>query len=108
MPLPGIDASARAANNVLDPKRGIALFVADIANPIAIWRKARLGTIELTEGQRQRYGTLQGRQPELLPLAAVITAEQNPPAIRCDLRLRAPRRFFAEDFFQIFGRVHSH
>src|SRR5438105_9358640 len=107
MPLRGVDASSRAANDVLDPERGIALFVADVANPAAIWRKACLGTIELTEAQRQR-GTLHGRQPELLPLAAVITAEQDPPAVRCDLRLRAPRRFFTEDFFPIFGRVHCH
>src|SRR6267143_5948764 len=99
MPLRGVDASSRAANDLLDPKRRIALFVADVSNPAAVGRKACLGTIELAEGQRQRCRTLHGRQPELLPLAAVITAKQDPPAIRCDLRLRAPRRFFAEDFF---------
>src|SRR6476620_6090873 len=98
MPLRGFDASSRAANDLLDPKRSIALFVADVANSAAIRRKACLGTIELTEGQRQRCRSLHGRQPELLPLAPVITAKQDPPAIRCDLRLRAPRRFFAEDF----------
>src|SRR6267143_1777325 len=108
MPLPRIDASARTANNLLNPERGIALFVAGVANPIAVWRKARLGLIELTESQWKRCGTLHGRQPELLPLAAVITAEQNPPAIRCDLRLCAPRCFFTKDFFQILWRVHSH
>src|SRR5438874_13205284 len=108
MTLRGVDARARAANDVLDPERGIALFVADVANPTAIWRKACLGTIELTEGQRQWCGALHGRQPKLLPLAAVITAEQDPPAIRCHLRLRAPRRFFAEEFFPIFRRVHCH
>src|SRR6266436_2886857 len=106
MPLRGVDASSRAAKDLLDPKRGIALFVADVANPAAIRRKARLGTIVLTEGQRQRRGTLHSRQPELLPLAAMITAKQDSPSIRCDLRLRVPRRFFAEDFFQIFGRIH--
>src|SRR5262249_39744448 len=63
---------------------------------------------ELTECQWERCGTLHGREPELLPLATVITAEQNAPAIRCDLRLRAPRCFFTKDFFQIFWRVHSH
>src|SRR5439155_15840538 len=99
MPLRGVDASSCAANDLLDPERGIALFVADVANSAAIRRKACLGTIELTEGQGQRCGTLHGCQPELLPLAAVITAKQNLPAIRCNLRLRAPRRFFAEDFF---------
>src|SRR6266480_4770402 len=103
MPLRGVDASSRASNDLLDPERGIAFFVADVANQAAIRRKACLGTIELTEGQRQRWRTLQGRQPELLPLAAVITAKQDPPAIRSDLRLHAPRRFFAEDLFQIFG-----
>src|SRR2546429_5590473 len=108
MPLGSIDASSRAANDLLDPERGIALFVADVANLAAIWRKARLGTIELAEGQWERCGTLHGRQPELLPLATVITAEQNPPAIRCDLRLRAPRCFFTKDFFQFFGCFHSH
>src|SRR5215813_9466688 len=108
MPLPRIDASARSANNLLDPERGIALFVADVPNPIAIWRKARLGPIEVTEGQWERCGTLHGRQPELLPLTTVITAEQNLPAIRCDLWLRAPRCFFTQDFFQILWRVHSH
>src|SRR3989442_15658308 len=106
MPLRGVDASSRAANDLLDPERGIALFVANVANPAAIWRKACLGTIELTEAQRQRCGTLYGRQPELLPLAAVITAEQDPPAIGGDLWMGAPCRFFAEDFFQSFGRVH--
>src|SRR5438132_1755566 len=100
MPLRGLDASPRAANDLLDPERGIAFFVADVANPTAIRRKACLGPIELTERQRQRCRTLHGRQPELLPLAAVITAKQDPPAIRCDLRLRPPRRFFAEDLFQ--------
>src|SRR5437868_15465468 len=99
MPLRGVDASSRAANDLLDPERGMARFVADVANPAAIRRKACLGTIEFTEGQRQRCGTLHGRQPELLPLAAVITAEQDSPPIRSDLRLREPRRFFAEDFF---------
>src|SRR6266567_9500530 len=108
MPLRGVDATSRAANDLLDPERGVALFVADVANPDAIWRKACVGTIEFTKGQRQRCRTMHGRQPELLPLAPVITAEQDPPAIRCDLRLRAPRRFFAEDFFYIFGRVHCH
>src|SRR5215510_968431 len=108
MPLPRIDASPRAANNLLDPERGIALFVADVANPIAIWRKTRLGPIEVTEGQWERCGTLHGRQPELLPLATTITAEQNPPAIRCDLRLRAPPCFFTKDSFQILRRVRSH
>src|SRR6476620_8414675 len=108
MPLRGPDASSRAANDLLNPERGIALFVADVANPTAIRRKPCLGPIELTEGQWQWRSTLHGRQPELLPLAPVITAKQDPPAIRCDLRLRAPRRFFAEDFFQIFRRVHCH
>src|SRR5215475_5372450 len=108
MPLPRIDASPRAAQDFLDPERGVAVFVADITNSSAVWRKARLGSIELTECQWERCGTLHRRQPELLPLATVITAEQNAPAIRCDLRLRAPRCFFAEDFLQIFGRVHSH
>src|SRR5215831_430916 len=108
MPLRGSDASPRAAEDFLDPERRIAVLVTDITKPSAIWRKARLGPIEVTEGQWERCGTLHGRQPELLPLATVITAEQNPPAIRCDLRLRAPRCFFAEDFLQIFGRVHSH
>src|SRR6267154_696229 len=98
MPLRGLDASSRAPNDLLDPERGIAFFVADVANQAAIRRKACLGTIELTERQRQRCRTLHGRQPELLPLAAVITAKQDPPAIRCDLRPRPPRRFFAEDF----------
>src|SRR5205823_4746189 len=97
------DASSRAAKDLLDPERGIALFVANVTNPAAIRRKACLGTIEFTEGQRQRCGTLHGRQPELLPLAAVITAKQDPPTIRSDLRLRAPRRFFAEDFFRSSG-----
>src|SRR6266513_4220404 len=108
MTLRGVDASARTANDFLDPERGIAIFVADVANPAAIWRKACLGPIELTERLRHRRGTLHGREPELLPLAAVITAEQDAPAIGCDLRLRAPRRFFAKDFFQIFGRIHCH
>src|SRR5438270_9504025 len=100
MPLRGVDASSRAANDLLDPERGIAFFVADVANQAAIRRKACLGPIELTERQRQRQRcrTLHRRQPEMLPLAAVITAEQDPPTIQCDLRLRAPRRFFTEDF----------
>src|SRR5215510_14946056 len=108
MPLPRIDASPRAAEDFLDPERGIAVLVTDITDPSAVWRKARLGPIEVTEGQWERCGTLHGRQPELLPLATVITAEQNLPAIRCDLRLRAPRCFFTKDFFQILWRVHSH
>src|SRR6266480_363957 len=108
MPLRGSDASPRAAEDFLDPERGIAVLVTDITNPSAVWRKARLGPIEVTEGQWERCGTLHGRQPDLLPLATVITAEQNPPAIRCDLRLRAPRCFFTKDFFQILWRVHSH
>src|SRR5215472_15103684 len=108
MPLHGSDASPRAAEDFLDPERGIAVLVTDITNPSAVWRKARLGPIEVTEGQWERCGTLHGRQPELLPLATVITAEQNPPAIRCDLRLRAPRCFFTKDFFQILWRVYSH
>src|SRR5437764_1000796 len=105
MPLRGSDASPRAAEDFLDPERGIAVLVTDITNPSAVWRKARLGPIEVTEGQWERCGTLHGRQPELLPLATVISAEQNPPAIRCDLRLRAPRCFFTKDFFQILWRV---
>src|SRR2546430_10086268 len=108
MPLRGLEASSRGAKDLLDPERGIAFFVADVANPTAIRRKACLGPIELTESQWQWRSTLHGRQPELLPLAAVITAEQDTPAIRCDLGLRPPRRFFAEDLFQIFGRVHCH
>src|SRR4029078_2435276 len=107
MPLRCSDASPRAAEDFLNPERGIAVLVTDIANPSAVWRKARLGPIEVTEGQWERCGPLHSRQPELLPLATVITTEQNPPAIRCDLWLPAPCRFFAEDFFQIFGRVHS-
>src|SRR5215831_5703764 len=101
MPFRGSDASPRAAEDFLDPKRGIAVLVTDITNPSAVWRKARLGPIEVTEGQWERCGTLHGRQPELLPLAAVIAAEQNAPAIGCDLWLRAPRCFFAEIFFKI-------
>src|ERR1041384_8265060 len=108
MPLRGSDSSPRAAEDFLDPERGVAVLVTDITNPSAVWRKARFGPIEVTEGQWERCGTLHGRQPELLPLATVITAEQNPPAIRCDLRLRAPRCFFTKDFFQILWRVHSH
>src|SRR5215469_17261342 len=108
MPSRGSDASPRAAQDFLDPERGIAVLVTDITNPSAVWRKARLGPIEVAEGQWEWCGTLHGRQPELLPLATVITAEQNPPAIRCDLRLRAPSRFFNKDFFQIFGHVHTH
>ena len=108
MPLRCSDASPRAAEDFLDPERGIAVLVTDITNPSAVWRKARLSPIEVAEGRWERCGTLHGRQPELLPLATVITAEQNPPAIRCDLRLRAPRRFFNKDFCQIFWRVHSH
>src|SRR6266550_1114329 len=99
MPLRGVAASSRASNDLLNPERGIAFFVTVLATQAAIPRKACLGPIELTERQRQRCRTLHGRQPELLPLAAVITAEQDSPAIRCDLRLRAPRRFFTEDFF---------
>src|SRR4029077_11507087 len=53
MPLCGIDASSRTPNDLLDTERGIALFVADVANQAAVGRKACLGTIELTEGQRQ-------------------------------------------------------
>src|SRR5438067_13883697 len=101
MPLRGSDASPRAAEDFLDPERGIAALVTDITNPSAVWRKARLGPIEVTEGQWERCGTLHSRQPELLPLTPVITAKYNPPPIRCDLRLRAPPRFFAEDFFWI-------
>ena len=108
MPLRRVDTNSRAANDVLDPERRIALFVADVANVAAIGRKSCLGTIELSKGQREWRGTLYSVQPELLPLAAMITAEQNPPAIRCDLRLRAPRCFFTKDFFQILWRVHSH
>src|SRR5207237_7978763 len=101
MPLRGVDASSRASNDLLDPELGIAFFVAHVATQASIRRKACLGPIELTERQRQRCRTLHRRQPELLPLAAVITAEQDPTTIRCDLRLRAPHRFFTEDFFQI-------
>src|SRR6476619_3611812 len=108
MPLRGSNASPRAAEDFLDPERGIAVLVTDITNPSAVRRKARLGPIEVPEGQWERCGTLHGRQPELLPLATVITAEQNPPAIRCDLRLRAPRCFFTKDFLQILWRIHSH
>src|SRR6476620_1611827 len=108
MPLCCSDASPRAAEDFLDPERGIAVLVTDITNPSAVRRKARLSPIEVTEGQWERCGTLHGRQPELLPLATVITAEQNPPAIRCDLRLRAPRRFFNPHPCQTFGRVYSH
>src|SRR5215471_17796812 len=99
MPLLRIDAGPHAANDLLDPERGIAVLVTDITNPSAVWREARLGPIEVTEGQWERCGTLHGRQPELLPLATVITTEQNPPAIRCDLRLRAPCRFFIKNLF---------
>src|SRR4030095_4270034 len=108
MPLRCGDASPRAAEDFLDPERRIAVLVTDITNPSAVWRKTRLGPIEVTEGQWERCGALHGRQPELLPLATVITTEQNPPAIRCNLRLRAPCRFFTKDFFQILWRVHSH
>src|SRR5262245_7308217 len=108
MPLRCSDASPRAAEDFLDPERGIAVLVTNITNPSAVWRKARLGPIEVTEGQWERCGTLHGRQPELLPLATTITAEQNPPAIRCDLRLRAPPCFFTKDSFQILRRVRSH
>ena len=71
----GSDASPRAAEDFLDPERGIAVLVTDITNLSAVWRKARLGPIEVTEGQWERCGTVHGRQPELLPLTAVITAE---------------------------------
>src|SRR5437764_14608666 len=108
MPLRGRNARPRAAEDFLDPERGIAVLVTDVSNPSAVWRKARLGAIEVTERQLERCGNLHSRQPELLPLATVITAEQNPPAIRCDLLLRAPRCFFTKDFFQILWRVHSH
>src|SRR2546423_14560142 len=108
MPLRGSDASPRAAEDFLDPERGIAVLVTDVTDPSAVWRKARLGPIEVTEGQWERCGTLHGRQPELLPLATVITAEQNPRAIRRDLRLRAPRCSFTKDFFRSFGRVPTH
>src|SRR5438876_11334071 len=108
MPLRGLDASSRAAKDLLDPERGIAFFVADVANPTAIRRKARLGPIELTESQWQWRSTLHGRQPELLPLAAVITAEQDTLAIRCDLGLRPRRRVFAKELFQKFGGVLRH
>src|SRR5205809_1977368 len=105
MALGGIDASSAAANDFLNPERRIAFFIADVTNVAAIGRKPCLGTVELTKGQREWRGTLYSGQPELLPLAAMITAEQNPAAIGRDLRLRAPRSFFTEDFFQIFGRV---
>src|ERR1051325_298559 len=108
MPLPCCDASPRAAEDFLDPERGIAVLVTDITDPSAVRRKPRLNPIEVPEGQWERCGTLHGRQPELLPLATVITAKQDLPATRCDLRLRAPRCFFTKDFFQILWRVHSH
>src|SRR5436853_4724153 len=72
MPLRGSDASPRAAEDFLDPERGIPVLVTDVTNPSAVWRKARLGSIEVTEGQWERCGTLYGREPELLPLATVI------------------------------------
>src|SRR5215470_5608276 len=99
MPLRCSDVSPRAAENFLDPERSIAVLVTYITNPSAVWRKPRLGPIEITKGQWERCRTLHGRQPELLPLATVITAKQNLPAIQCDLRLRAPRCFFTKDFF---------
>ena len=105
MPLPRVDANSRAANDLLDPERRIALFVTDVANVVAIGRKSCLGTIELPKGQREWRGTLYSGQPELLPLAAMITTEQNPAAIGCDLWLRTPLGFFTKDFFQIFGRA---
>src|SRR5438874_13143965 len=106
MPLCGVDPRSRAANDFLDPERRVPIFIANVTNPAAIWRKASLCPIEITEGQRERCRTLRCCEPKLLPLAPVITAEQDSPAIRCDLRLCAPCRFFTEDFFQVFGRVH--
>src|SRR5438552_6421725 len=104
MPLRGVDANSRAANNLLDPERRIALFVADVANVASIGRKSCLGTIELPKGQREWRGTLYSGQPQLLPLAAMITAEQNPAAIGCDLWLRKPLGSFHKDLFQHLGR----
>src|SRR5207249_5215327 len=46
MPLPRVDANSRAANDLLDPERRIALFVTDVANVVSIGRKWCLGTIE--------------------------------------------------------------
>src|SRR5262249_37333458 len=94
MPLRGSDASPRAAEDFLDPERGVAVLVTDITNPSAVWRKGGWGLIKVTEGQWERCGPLHGRHPDLLPRAPVITAKQTPPAIRCDLRLREPCRFF--------------
>src|SRR5204862_8174496 len=98
MPLRGSDASPRAAEDFLDPERGIAVLVTDITNPSAVWRNSRLGHIEVTAGQWERCGTVRGREPELWPLGTVLSSEQRPPAIRCDVRLRAPRCFFTEGF----------
>src|SRR5437899_13092362 len=104
MPLPRVDANSRAANDLLDPERRIALFVTDVANVVAIGGKSCLGTIELSKGQREWRGTLYSGHPELLPLAAMVTTEQNPAAIECDLWLRTPLGLFTQDFLQFFDR----
>src|SRR5678815_3518309 len=49
MSLRRINASPRATDCLLDPKRGIAILVADIANPIAIRRETCLNAIELSK-----------------------------------------------------------
>jgi len=83
---------ARAAEGVLHPQRGIAALVADIRDALAVRRPASAPAVELAVGQRQRCGIIGRRQPELVPLAAGVVREQDPPAVRADLGTRGPGR----------------
>ena len=84
------DRRSRAADEILHVERGVAVFVADVCDSLSVRGPAGVAAVEVTVSQRQRRRIVGRREPELVPLPAVVIREQDPLAVRADLRPRGP------------------
>ncbi len=65
----------RATDRVQDEQLGVAALVADVGDPLAVRRPARVAPIEVAERQRQWRGAVGRREPELVPLPPVVARD---------------------------------
>ncbi len=102
------DRRALATDHLLHPQAGVAcaggrVLVADVQNPRAIVRPARVAPIELAERERQGRAARGSREPDLVPLPAVVAREHEPPAVGCELRPRSPGGFLHQHALALVG-----
>ena len=106
--MPGHHVVGGAAQRIHHAQRGVAVAVVDIGDARAVGRPARVAAVELAESERQRRGAVGRGQPQLLPLAAVVTGIEQALAVGRQFRPRAPAGFLAEHAVALRRVVERH